>query len=200
MRSSAKNHRGVVIVTDPSQYSELIEEVLKHNGSTTIELRRKFAAAAFSLSAKYEAAVARRFALEVEKDALVAAGAKQEEKPLALATRTYKPELVLKYGCNPHQNPAALCSIVESGSRLPLKVLNGKPGYINLLDAANSWQLVNELRQTLGLAAGIVVAVRSETRLTNIQYSCEFQARFPRRGCGGGAVDQGRSNCLRNDV
>ncbi len=56
----------------------------------------------------------------------------------------------LRYGCNPHQVPARV--YVESGT-LPIKVLNGTPGYINLLDAVNSWQLVRELRQTLSLPA-----------------------------------------------
>ncbi len=59
-------------------------------------------------------------------------------------------EVSLRYGCNPHQVPARI--FVESG-RLPIRVLNGSPGYINLLDAFNSWQLVRELRQTLNMPA-----------------------------------------------
>ncbi|MDQ6672002.1 MAG: phosphoribosylaminoimidazolecarboxamide formyltransferase [Chloroflexota bacterium] len=59
-------------------------------------------------------------------------------------------ELQLRYGVNPHQTPARV--FLNSG-RLPFEVLNGAPGYINLLDALNSWQLVRELRQTLGLPA-----------------------------------------------
>ena len=55
-------------------------------------------------------------------------------------------ELALKYGCNPHQKPAR---IYNRHGTLPFSVLNGAPGYINLLDALNSWQLVRELRQTL---------------------------------------------------
>lgn len=61
-----------------------------------------------------------------------------------------KNELTLRYGCNPHQDNARIYPV--SGD-LPLTVLNGKPGYINLLDAVNSWQLVNELRNALGLPA-----------------------------------------------
>lgn len=60
------------------------------------------------------------------------------------------PELSLRYGCNPHQTPARI--FVEKGE-LPIQVLNGSPGYINLLDALNSWQLVRELRQALDLPA-----------------------------------------------
>ena len=59
-------------------------------------------------------------------------------------------ELALKYGCNPNQKPARVYA--EDGT-LPFKVLNGKPGYINLLDALNSWQLVTELKEATGLPA-----------------------------------------------
>lgn len=59
-------------------------------------------------------------------------------------------ELELKYGCNPNQKPAKV--FVKDGE-LPFKVLNGKPGYINLLDAFNSWQLVRELKEATGLPA-----------------------------------------------
>ncbi len=59
-------------------------------------------------------------------------------------------ELALKYGCNPNQKPARV--FMENGS-LPFKVMNGKPGYINLLDALNSWQLVSELKEATGLPA-----------------------------------------------
>ena len=59
-------------------------------------------------------------------------------------------EIELKYGCNPNQKPAKI--FVDSGD-LPITVLNGKPGYINLLDAFNSWQLVQELTQATGLPA-----------------------------------------------
>ena len=60
-------------------------------------------------------------------------------------------ELELKYGCNPNQKPARI--FLRDGSDLPLTVLNGKPGYINFLDALNSWQLVRELKAATGLPA-----------------------------------------------
>lgn len=60
-------------------------------------------------------------------------------------------EIQLKYGCNPNQKPSRI--YMEDGSDLPVKVLNGKPGYINFLDAFNGWQLVKELKQTTGLPA-----------------------------------------------
>ncbi len=60
-------------------------------------------------------------------------------------------EFELKYGCNPNQKPAKI--FMEDGSELPIKILSGRPGYINFLDAFNSWQLVKELKEALGLPA-----------------------------------------------
>ncbi|MGM9654781.1 MAG: phosphoribosylaminoimidazolecarboxamide formyltransferase [Butyricicoccaceae bacterium] len=60
-------------------------------------------------------------------------------------------ELELKYGCNPNQKPSRI--FMKDGSDLPITVLNGKPGYINFLDAFNSWQLVKELKAATGLPA-----------------------------------------------
>lgn len=60
-------------------------------------------------------------------------------------------ELLLKYGCNPNQTPSRI--FMQEGGELPIEVLNGRPGYINFLDAFNSWQLVKELKEATGLPA-----------------------------------------------
>ena len=60
-------------------------------------------------------------------------------------------EFELKYGCNPNQKPAKI--YMHDGSALPITILNGRPGYINFLDALNSWQLVKELKEATGLCA-----------------------------------------------
>ena len=60
-------------------------------------------------------------------------------------------EFELKYGCNPNQKPSRI--FMDNGADLPIEILNGKPGYINFLDAFNSWQLVKELKEALGLPA-----------------------------------------------
>ena len=60
-------------------------------------------------------------------------------------------ELELKYGCNPNQKPSRI--YMKNGSDLPIKVLSGRPGYINFLDAFNGWQLVSELKKATGLPA-----------------------------------------------
>ena len=60
-------------------------------------------------------------------------------------------EFELKYGCNPNQKPSKI--FMENGKDLPIEILNGKPGYINFLDAFNAWQLVKELKEALGMPA-----------------------------------------------
>ncbi len=60
-------------------------------------------------------------------------------------------EFELKYGCNPNQKPSRI--FMQDGSELPIEILNGRPGYINFLDAFNAWQLVKELKEALGLPA-----------------------------------------------
>ncbi|MBP3361174.1 MAG: phosphoribosylaminoimidazolecarboxamide formyltransferase [Clostridia bacterium] len=58
-------------------------------------------------------------------------------------------EFELKYGCNPNQKPAKI--YMENGAELPIEILNGRPGYINFLDALNSWQLVSEIKRAVGM-------------------------------------------------
>ena len=60
-------------------------------------------------------------------------------------------EFELKYGCNPNQKPSKI--YMQDGTELPIEILNGKPGYINFLDALNSWQLVKEIKENLGMCA-----------------------------------------------
>ena len=138
LRSSAKNHKSVIIATSPTQYSALIEELKNNNFSTTLEFRRKCAAAAFALSASYDSSISSWVNGQLGDVA-------------PTVTRVYKHEFPLKYGCNPHQKPANIFSL--AGSKLPFRVLNGTPGYINLLDAVNAYQLVRELNLSLNLPA-----------------------------------------------
>jgi len=94
-------------------------------------------------------------------------------------TRTIQHQFNLKYGCNPHQSTAAIYALENTD--LPFEVLNGKPGYINLLDAMNAWQLVQELDNSLKLPAaasfkhvspaGAAVAVPLSERMKEV-YSC----------------------------
>jgi phosphoribosylaminoimidazolecarboxamide formyltransferase/IMP cyclohydrolase len=137
LRSTAKNHASTAIVTSPDQYAKIQQEI-DARGGTTLAMRKQLAAQAFALSASYDSAISSWFAGQLATDAPVTA-------------RVYKPEFPLKYGCNPHQKPAYISS--RLGSDLPFEIKNGVPGYINLLDAANAWQLVIELKEATGLAA-----------------------------------------------
>jgi len=99
---------------------------------------------------------------------------------MASAPHNYLQQFELKYGCNPHQKPASIHSM--KGYDLPFSVLNGQPGYINLLDALNAWQLVQELDEALGLPAatsfkhvspaGAAVSVALDDTLLEV-YDCK---------------------------
>lgn len=138
IRASAKNNASVAIATSPSQYASLIEQMRENDGCTTLQYRRNLAAAAYALTSAYDAAVSQWFGGQVSE-------------PPATHTVTFQVEKPLKYGCNPHQLPAGLCSV--NSCKLPFEVISGTPGYINLLDAVNAWQLVFELAQATGLPA-----------------------------------------------
>jgi len=128
LRAAAKNHARVTVVCDPADYPLLLDE-LQTRGDTTLQTRQRLALKAFQHTAQYDDAIA---------DYL--------RRTLSHA----RAHLPLRYGTNPHQKPA---QIYTTGGELPFTVLNGSPGYINLLDALNAWQLVRELKAALNLPA-----------------------------------------------
>ena len=148
LRSAAKNNAAVAVASSPAQYEALLAELAANGGACSRALRRSLAAAAFALTAAYDATIAAWFAAQ---EGVGPVGGGAEGQQLATVTRAYVPDLALKYGCNPHQAPAWVGHI--AGAPPPFRVLNGKPGYINFLDAANAWQLVSELRSATGLPA-----------------------------------------------
>ena len=99
---------------------------------------------------------------------------------MSSGSHNYLHQFDLKYGCNPHQKPASIHSL--KGQGLPFEVQNGKPGYINILDALNAWQLVKELDQVLDLPAaasfkhvspaGAAVSVPLDDELADV-YGCK---------------------------
>jgi phosphoribosylaminoimidazolecarboxamide formyltransferase/IMP cyclohydrolase len=127
VRAAAKNHQRVSIVVDPADYTSVIASL--PTGGPAKEQRAKLAAKAFAHTAHYDAMIASWLGLAAESELITP----------------------LKYGCNPQQIPASIAGI--GSNPLPFEVLNGKPGYINLLDAINAWQLVKEVRQALGVPA-----------------------------------------------
>ncbi|VDI30447.1 phosphoribosylaminoimidazolecarboxamide formyltransferase / IMP cyclohydrolase, partial [Mytilus galloprovincialis] len=124
LRAAAKNHARVTVVCDPEDYNRVIDEMKSSSDKdTSLELRRKLAVKAFNHTAEYDRAISDYFRRQYS------AGESQ---------------LTLRYGMNPHQKPAQLFT---SMAQLPLKVVNGSPGFVNLCDALNGWQLVKELRK-----------------------------------------------------
>ncbi|ODV98264.1 hypothetical protein PACTADRAFT_48058 [Pachysolen tannophilus NRRL Y-2460] len=127
LRAAAKNHARVTILSDPKDYPKFLEELA--SGEISSEVRNRFALKAFEHTADYDATISDFFR-------------KQYSEGIS--------QMTLRYGANPHQKPAQ--AFVSQGE-LPFKVLSGAPGYINLLDALNSWPLVKQLSASLNLPA-----------------------------------------------
>ncbi|GAA5972618.1 hypothetical protein JCM11641_002938 [Rhodosporidiobolus odoratus] len=145
LRAAAKNHDRVTILCDPKDYPEFLEQWKAGNAQVSDEFRQRMAVKAFSHTAAYDTSISNYFRRQyVSADAISAAPADQKA-PLTERAQ----QLTLRYGANPHQKPAQ--AYVTEG-KLPFSVLSGSPGYINLLDALNSYALVAELSQAFSPA------------------------------------------------
>ncbi len=139
IRSAAKNHESVAVVTDPAQYDELIAELRRSGGSTSRELRRRLAAAAFERTARYDGAIAEYLT-------------RREGQPIALPGTLARVATIvrgLRHGENPHQ-PAALYRLTtngpDEGTILGARQLHGKElSYNNINDAAAALEIVRAL-------------------------------------------------------
>lgn len=130
LRAAAKNHDRVTIICDPNDYSKVVNEMKNSaDKDTTKATRQMLALKAFTHTSEYDLAITDYFRKQYS------GGVSQ---------------MTLRYGMNPHQKPAQLYTTL---AELPLKVVNGSPGFINLCDALNGWQLVKELKTALGLPA-----------------------------------------------
>uniref|UniRef100_A0A8C0CFN2 Bifunctional purine biosynthesis protein ATIC n=1 Tax=Balaenoptera musculus TaxID=9771 RepID=A0A8C0CFN2_BALMU len=130
LRAAAKNHTRVTVVCEPEDYAAVSSEMQGSDSKdTSLETRRQLALKAFTHTAQYDEAISDYFRKEYSK------GISQ---------------MPLRYGMNPHQTPAQLYTLKP---KLPITVLNGAPGFINLCDALNAWQLVKELKEALGIPA-----------------------------------------------
>lgn len=127
LRAAAKNHLRVTILSDPKDYPQFLTEL--QEGEISQDLRNKLALKAFEHTADYDNAISDFFRKQYSE---------------------YECQLPLRYGANPYQKPA---QAYVTQQKLPFKVLCGSPGYINLLDALNSWPLVKELSASLNLPA-----------------------------------------------
>lgn len=138
VRSSAKNHAFVTVVTDVRQYERLLDEVREHDGATTAALRRELAVTAFARTAAYDAAIAAWMAAHADAPL-----------PSTLALH-YTDGRPLRYGENPHQAAAVYTDPEATGpSVVSARLLHGKPlSYNNLNDAAAALALVQDLAAT----------------------------------------------------
>ena len=160
IRAAAKNHARVVVVCDPTDYQRVLEDIKRTLGTqnstsssgltdvdddgsgsgseggemavASLELRRSLAVKAFEHTANYDTAISDYF----RKQYSSSSSSSSLNGPVK--------QLNLRYGMNPHQSPSQVFSNLLG---LPFKVLNGAPGYINLLDALNAWPLVRELKE-----------------------------------------------------
>lgn len=128
LRAAAKNHIRVCVLTDPQDYAEFLQGLAA--GEVTERSRQLYALKAFAHTADYDTTIADFFRKKYASDGLQ--------------------QIALRYGANPHQKPAAA---FNKDAPLPFKVLNGAPGFVNLLDVLNAWPLVKELKQALDLPA-----------------------------------------------
>jgi phosphoribosylaminoimidazolecarboxamide formyltransferase / IMP cyclohydrolase len=137
VRSAAKNHAFVAIVTDPADYAELLAELDANGGATTLQLRRKLAAKAYALTAEYDSTISQWFAF-----------ADQGERWPARWTRASRLKMPLRYGENPHQQAALYVPAgpAASGVAQAEQVQGKELSYNNLNDANAALELVSEFR------------------------------------------------------
>lgn len=138
IRSAAKNHNDVLVVTDPDDYSDVIDNWNFINK----EFKQKYALKAFKHILEYDIDIYNYFST-------VDVNNKNNMLIPNVINRTYQLYKPLKYGCNPQQNQSGM--YLPSGESQPFTILNGNPGYINILDAVGSWNLVKDLKQSLNL-------------------------------------------------
>ena len=139
VRSAAKNHAHVAIVTDPSDYAALLEELDAHGGATTVELRRKLAAKAFALTAEYDSTISQWFAF-----------ADQGQRWPAKWSLSSTMKMPLRYGENPHQSAALYLPVgpAAHGVAQALQVQGKELSYNNLNDANAALELAAEFRES----------------------------------------------------
>ncbi|XP_001607513.1 bifunctional purine biosynthesis protein PURH isoform X2 [Nasonia vitripennis] len=130
LRAAAKNHSRVTVICDPNDYEKVISELQNSaDKDTSLQTRQTLAVKAFTHTAQYDDAISDYFRRQYSANVS---------------------QLSLRYGMNPHQKPAQIFTTLD---KLPLTVVNGSPGFINLCDALNGYQLVKELKAALGLPA-----------------------------------------------
>ena len=137
IRAAAKNHRSVYVLTNPADYDyflKYIDTEEERDEDNLLDFRKHLATIAFNNVTQYDAAISDYFN-------------KQDKTSNKTLIKQYNREYDLKYGLNPQQHSAAIYRPVDS--KLPFTIVSGAPGYINILDAIYSWNLVKECRTAL---------------------------------------------------
>lgn len=141
LRSAAKNHQSVVVVSDPSQYSQILEELLQNQGIISIQTAKKLAVEVFKLTSQYETAIYAYLETRVQE-----AKRKTTEFPQELNFAFTKIQ-DLRYGENPHQRAAFYKEQRANKGLINLRQLHGKEfSFNNILDLNSTWELVVEFR------------------------------------------------------
>jgi phosphoribosylaminoimidazolecarboxamide formyltransferase/IMP cyclohydrolase len=145
IRSAAKNFRDVTIVVNPNQYGEILNEMRKHDGATTLELRRQLAFKAFMSTGAYDALIANYFGDKLE----VLPEDKSEDLFEARKEITLQKISDLRYGENPHQRSAIYFVGDTPAGLAGAQLLAGKEmSFNNYVDTEAAWQLVNDFEST----------------------------------------------------
>jgi len=168
LRASAKNFQDVIVLSDVKSYQPFMfmYNLMENNVSAGLNIRKQLAIQAFEKTSQYDQQI-HDYLL---RDGRSHVGDGQTE---SLVVRNYQKSLDLKYGCNPHQDKASVFNILDtniedSHTKIfqkagPFKILNGVPGYINILDAINGWQLVSEAKKLLfgrGINGAVVASFK----------------------------------------
>ena len=147
LRSAAKNYQCVAVVTDPDDYSKLLEELKKSRGSLSEKTRLRLALKAFRNTARYDAAIASYLQSQTARQPGSQAGALEGEGFSSRLSLNLKKKLDLRYGENPHQR-AALYSFGETAGLAGARKICGKElSFNNLLDLNAAWDLVREFSE-----------------------------------------------------
>ncbi len=165
VRSAAKNHAFVTIVTSPAQYGRVIDELDAHDGATSQALRSEMAAAAFRLTSAYDRAI----------EAYLSGNDTSEAFPMRL-TATYERVDTLRYGENPHQGAAVYrhAGTVTAAGLVGAEQLHGKAlSYNNLNDAAGAWRIACDLLRLHPDVCGAAVIKHTNPCGAAVAAACE---------------------------
>jgi len=190
LRAAAKNFQDVIVLSQVSDYQPFMSAYAM-NDDLDLEMRKKMAVSAYQSTSNYDLTI-QNYLDQMHLNSHDSHNDNHNNNNhnnnnndgvLENQKRSYVQDTTLKYGCNPHQQPAHLWCIGNGNN--PFQILNGSPGYINLLDAINAWQLVSEAKDVLG---GVTLTYDEEIDKWDRQNSWAFVASFKHTSPAGVAM------------